>query len=349
MYHRLGGAALSRGPMQLGARVTLLDGGTGEELLTKRGVVDDRKTWSAVAVSNSQYHQSLYDVHMDFLRAGSEYLTCNNFGITPGVGFSRERMRTLTRLSGEICTRARDDYERMTGGLVRRKVLGSLPPLVESYRADRVMEYEKGVEVYRECIIDVLDDLVDGWIAETLSGSKECIMALDALDEGAKPGEHLSGQDTRDVFVSMTVKKDGFVRSGEKAGEAIGRIIDHIYKNNGTRCHLIGILFNCSRPEDISLALDNVLATDHVVKALDTHHISLGAYPNRLTEIPDDWALDDYAEPQETRKDLSPDAFVAFCKDWVVNKHVQILGGCCGIGPEYIERLCKEDLHIPQR
>ena len=42
--------------------VLLLDGGTGEELL-RRGMPDDRTTWSALAVSDPHYHTLLKDVH----------------------------------------------------------------------------------------------------------------------------------------------------------------------------------------------------------------------------------------------------------------------------------------------
>lgn len=321
-------------------RRILLDGGTGEELM-KRGLIDDRKTWSAVAVSNSAYHELLYKVHFDFLQAGSDYVTCNNFGITPGVGFDEEHMKQLTRKSGEICRRARDDFERIAH-VKGRKVLGSLPPLVESYRADLVMEHDAGVHVYKDCIIDVLDDMVDGWIAETLSGSKECTMALDALGEYYAYKQR-GADEVKDVFVSMTVKKNGVIRSGEEAGEAVGCILDHVWGHPVSKnLRVMGILFNCSRPEDISLALDNVLMTPHVVDALERYQVLLGAYPNRLTEIPDGWALGEYPEPQESRGDLSPEAYVDICKDWVMNKRVQILGGCCGIGPEYIERLHRE-------
>jgi len=42
--------------------IFLLDGGTGEELF-RRGMPDDRKTWSAKAVVEPKYHKVLKDVH----------------------------------------------------------------------------------------------------------------------------------------------------------------------------------------------------------------------------------------------------------------------------------------------
>ena len=72
----------------------------------------------------------------------------------------------------------------------------------------------------------------------------------------------------------------------------------------------------------------------------DAHSVKLGAYPNRLTEIPDDWALASSTEPQETRKDFDEAAFVAWAVD-VMERHprVQYVGGCCGIRPSFIRAL----------
>lgn len=40
------------------------------------------------------------------------------------------------------------------------------------------------------------------------------------------------------------------------------------------------------------------------------------------------------------RKDLDPDAYLAWAKKWT-EQGATIIGGCCGIGVEYIETLAK--------
>jgi S-methylmethionine-dependent homocysteine/selenocysteine methylase len=305
--------------------VLLLDGGTGEELFA-RGVEDDRVIWTAVAVKKAQYHNILRDVHRDFLRAGCDFVTCNNFGITPGVGFEEDEMKALTRKSGEI---AREAAHQQSG-----RVLGSLPPLVESYRADKVMDHHEGVRIYKDCIIAVLNELVDGWLAETLSSAEEVIMALDALHEFYA---HKDDQNSmiKPVYVSMTVKRGGMVRSGESASDSVMKILKHC-DAIGESVSLQGIMFNCSMPEDISMALDDV---DAIRDELALRGVLLGAYPNRLTEIADDWELKESSEPQAMRTDLSVETFVETCLNWVEGKNVSILGGCCGICPLYMAAL----------
>ena len=83
----------------------LLDGGTGEELFL-RGVKDDRKIWSATAILNEQYHTIVEDVHRSFINAGSQAITTNSYGITPGVGFTDgHEVKRLVGISGEIARR----------------------------------------------------------------------------------------------------------------------------------------------------------------------------------------------------------------------------------------------------
>lgn len=324
--------------------VLLLDGGTGEELFTRWNVPDDRTIWSAIAVKEERYHEALKQVHLSFLKAGCAYVTCNNFGITPGVGFSEESMKELNRVAGRIARDAVSTFSSSsfsisssvssvssssssTAILGRRQVLGSLPPLVESYRPDKVMEHEQGRRVYRECIVDVMDEYVDGWLAETLSSSDEVIMALHAIHDYYQDG--CSGP----VYVSMCVKRGGLVRSGETASEASTKILE---KAREWGIQLSGILFNCSRPEDITRALMDMAS---IQTMMTTMGVALGAYPNRLTEISDTWELATHPEPQAMRNDLDEEEFVRLCMQWVSQHGVGILGGCCGIGPSYLERL----------
>ncbi len=323
--------------------LVLLDGGVGEELLAHRGVPDDRMTWSAKAVSDPAYHETLRAVHVDFLAAGSTFTTVNNFGVTPGVfGTDHELIRKLTRLAGEIARKA-----VATSPHGSSRVLASLPPLVESYRPDLAMrDHALAVKYYRSLVIEPLDDLVDGWIAETLSSSAEVVDAMDAVSEhvlrrDATPS--LRGR--RDLFVSMCVKDGGLVRSGETATEAVRRVVEHWVAtgHDTTRdasVRLVAVLFNCSTPKAISMALDELAGDEQLLALLDAHSVKLGAYPNRLTEIPDDWALASSTEPQETRKDFDEAAFVAWAVD-VMERHprVQYVGGCCGIRPSFIRAL----------
>ncbi|KAF1792296.1 Homocysteine-binding domain [Phytophthora cactorum] len=262
--------------------VTLLDGGTGEELFA-RGLPDDRRIWSATALVHEQHHKLLREVHTSFLHANADYITCNNYGVTPGVGFSDDEIDN-----------PHDETEA--------KVCGSLPPLLESYRADKVPGHKEGVRLYA-MIARTLKPFVDCYLAETLSSIQEAKMALLGVNKLGVERVMALGAD--ELFC-------GHVWGGVQA-----------------------ILFNCSQPEAICKALGELHNDDNIHASLRSRGVRLGAYANRLTVIPDDWALAESSEPQAMRTDLAVERYRDFVSQWV-ELGAEIVGGCCGIGPEYI-------------
>lgn len=303
-------------------RVELLDGGTGEELF-RRGLPDDRKIWSAAALVHPHHHALLTDVHASFLHAGADYITCNNYGVTPGVGFSEQDMVKYADLAGRLANAARDQVAAETNDTTNKQICGSLPPLLESYRADRVTEFNEGVHLY-SVLGSALSPHVDMFLAETLASIAEAKMALIGVQDYQKP-----------VMVSFTLNSQGCVRSGECVEEAINELLRFTTFHAPT-VKLRAILFNCSQPEAITTALRDLHKSDETLTNLRTHGVRLGAYANRLTIIPDDWALAESSEPQAMRTDLEVSVYCRFMTQWVSELGVEIVGGCCGIGPEYI-------------
>lgn len=295
--------------------VKLLDGGTGEELF-RLGMEDDRKIWSARALVDDANHELLINVHMSFLAAGSDFITCNNYGVTPGVGFSDEEIKSLTSVAGELVVEA-----RRRSGKTEAKICGSLPPLLESYRADRVVAFGEGVRLYK-LIGAALAPFVDLFLAETLSSIAEAKMALNGVREFQRP-----------AMVSFTLNNQGSIRSGETVCDAIEALLNS--SNNG---ELFGILFNCSQPEAITLALGEIHQSEMAKSRLAQRSIQLGAYANRLTVISDDWTLAESTEPQAMRIDLDPEQYNRFVLQWI-DLGATLIGGCCGIGPEYIANI----------
>jgi S-methylmethionine-dependent homocysteine/selenocysteine methylase len=299
--------------------VELLDGGTGEELF-RRGMPDDRKIWSAAALVRSEYHDLLAHVHAAYLRAGADYITCNNYGVTPGVGFTEQEIVQYCALAGQLAQRARGDANKPEA-----KVCGSLPPLLESYRADRIPAFDDGVRLY-SVIGGALNPHVDAYLAETLSTLDEAKMALTGVQDYRKP-----------VMVSFTLNTAGRLRSGQCVVDVVQELL-HFRTFHTPSVALHAVLFNCSTPESISKALRELKDDEVTGAALNGHDVRLGAYANRLTVIPDDWALSESSAPQAMREELKVGRYVEFVQEWIACG-ATLIGGCCGIGPEYIERL----------
>lgn len=306
--------------------VELLDGGCGEELF-KRGVPDDRQIWSATAVKNPHYHGILKQIHRDFISSGSAKITACNFSITPGVGFSAQDVRILTALAGRLAKEARDS---MPDAAQHVEVLGSLPPLLESYRADKIMTRSAGVEWY-SIIASALSDSVDALIAETLSSREEMFQATFAAFRTTN----------LPLYASWTLGGDGKLRSGESVSSSITDLLNFIEDEckEDPRQRLRGVLFNCCEPESISKALQELQDNADLLSVLREKGIKLGAYANALAPVSEGWELATSDAPQPMRDDLNPRQYGNFVLQWVKEFGLELVGGCCGIGPDHIAAL----------
>ena len=67
-----------------------------------------------------------------------------------------------------------------------------------------------------------------------------------------------------------------------------------------------------------------------------------GAYANRLTAVDPNWSMAESEEPQATRTDLSIGRYSdEFVSSWVSAFGARVVGGCCGITPDYISYIDK--------
>jgi S-methylmethionine-dependent homocysteine/selenocysteine methylase len=100
---------------------------------------------------------------------------------------------------------------------------------------------------------------------------------------------------------------------------------------------VLAVLFNCSEPEAITVALQKIHADQAVRDRLQTEGTVLGAYANRLTPVRPDWTLAESDGPQTLRTDLDPARYCQeFASKCVRELGVKVVGGCCGITPEHV-------------
>lgn len=85
------------------------------------------------------------------------------------------------------------------------------------------------------------------------------------------------------------------------------------------------------------MALRKIRADGDLTSTLEASGVLLGVYANRLTDINPGWALAESEEPQPFRKDLDEKSYWSFIHLWIEDFGVKIVGGCCGIGPQYIK------------
>ena len=198
----------------------LLDGGTGRELF-RRGVPDDRKMWSARAVVDTRYHDTLIDVHQSFLKAGAMCITTNSYTMIPSAGFTRDEIARHCATAGRLARQAvTSSSSSSSSSTPPAFVLGSLGPLVESYRPDLIMKHEQGVPYYVD-MINAMAPTVDAFVAETMSCVEEAMQPVQALAQSSK---------NKSLWIAFTLNSKGKLRSEQPLVEAIPRILDYAFQ-----------------------------------------------------------------------------------------------------------------------
>ncbi len=292
------------------APITLLDGGMGREL-HRMGAPFRQPEWSALALFEGP--DFVRRAHTSYIDAGAEVITTNSYAIVPfHIGAERfaARGQELADLAGRLARQAVAE----SGKKVR--VAGSLPPLFGSYRPDLFKPTE--AQALLKPLIAGLKPHVDLWLAETQS----------AIAEAREVAKALKG-DQRPLWLSFTLHDDHpdptqpKLRSGESVAEAA---------RFAAEVGAASLLFNCSQPEVMGSAIDVARAE---LKKLGAD-IKVGCYANAFPPQTEDAEAN--GTLSDIRADLNPKGYLSFARDWQ-KRGADIIGGCCGIGPEHIVAL----------
>ncbi len=285
-------------------KITILDGGMGQELVRRVGKATP--LWAMQALLDAP--DLVRAVHDDFFAAGAEVATTNTYAVLPdrlaAFGLS-ERLGELIETSCRLAAQARDAAGH---GLVA----GSLGPLGFSYQPDNAPPPETAAEIYAD-VARHHAPVVDVLILETMSSVDQA--------RGALMGAGLAG---KPIWLALSVNdSDGTKLRSDEALADIEPLISEFAPER--------VLLNCSRPEAVSEGLP-------ILAKLHPH---VGAYANGFTQIADDFnKIGATTDLLSTRRDLGPAAYAAFAQDWVA-AGARTVGGCCEVGPAHIDVLAK--------
>jgi S-methylmethionine-dependent homocysteine/selenocysteine methylase len=314
-------------------RIDIIAGGVTDELFRK-GLVNDRNMLSASALVHPQNHGLVVQAQEDFLNAGATLLVTSNYSVTPGLGFTTEEIREYTRLAGRLAKEALD--RSSTESAV--KICGSLPPLMPSYRTDRTIERQRGLDTYL-LIGEALWPFADVYLAESMSSLAEAKLAYEAVENLQKP-----------VMISFALNSTGQLRSGESVQGSIKKLLAFCEEraqeqaasssgsSSGGTSMLQGILFNCSQPEDIAKVLRHIYENKGLFGELKDKRIKLGGYGDRISSISTAGVLEEKLGSGAMHSVLDMEIFASFVMRWLEDG-AEIVGGCCGVPPSYLERI----------
>lgn len=287
-------------------RLTVLDGGLGQELL-RHADGEPTPLWSAQVMIDQP--ELVRQVHLDYLRVGVDVITINAYCTTrcrlgpAGLDDDFERLQTL---ACEIAVDARSESGR--GDAL---IAGCLSPYGWSYRPELAPPFDELRHLYAE-VAALQAPHVDLLICETMGSIDETRAAVAGASATGKP-----------VWVSWSLLDDDTarLRSGEPLAAAIEACRD---------LDVAAFLLNCSVPEAITAAIPTLVDAGAPV----------GAYANGFSHIVDEYQPGSIATELGGRHDLDPDTYADIVAGWVA-AGATIVGGCCEIGPGHIAELTR--------
>ena len=282
--------------------LTILDGGMGGELI-RRGWPSGG-LWSAKALLENP--EVVRAVHQDYVSAGAQVIITNSYSTVPSY-LAKEDMQSRYVELTEIASRLAREVADAAPAEVR--VAGCLPPLSESYRPDLVPGDDESRPIYSE-IIKALSADVDLYLCETMSSVREAVNAASSVRE-TDPDKPLW------VALTLADEPGGGLRSGENMGQVVSALEPY---------DVDAFLFNCTDPTSISVALEELVPLTNK---------PTGAYPNRF-HVPPGWTLDNEIAVEPT--EMTVEDYLGFVDTWR-RSGATIIGGCCGVGPEFIAAL----------
>ncbi|MFD0819245.1 methionine synthase [Micromonospora zhanjiangensis] len=311
--HRSADAALRE---LLDSKVVVLDGAWGTMLqgagLTPadyRGdlIVDHpRDVTGDPDLLNLTRPDLVLDVHRRYLAAGADITTTNTFTAT-GIGQADYGLESLVHRmnvrGAQLARQAADEVggRFVAGSVGPLNVTLSLSPRVDD-PAYRAVTYEQVHAAYAEQITGLVEGGVDLLLIETIFDTLNAKAAIAAAREVAPQ---------LPLWISVTiVDRSGRTLSGQTV-EAFWRSVEH------AEPLVVGV--NCS--------LGATEMRPHVEDLARSAGTYVAAHPN--AGLPN--AFGGYDEP--------PEQIAALLAEFTEAGLVNIVGGCCGTGPEHIERI----------
>ena len=285
-------------------KITLLDGGLGQELI-KRSSAPPHPLWSTKVMLDEP--QLVSDIHRDFCDAGARVICLNTYAI------SRHRLKTFApqhsvkELLDAAAETARYGISQSTAAKSVSTV-ASLPPLNASYDHTVAPDFDSAYEQYSE-LVALQKNSVDGFLLETMSNIAEATAGAKAIRDAGVIGA---------VAFTLSDNDSQKLRSGELLEDAIAAVKPYSPD---------AIMLNCCTPEVVTEGLKTALSSG----------VRCGAYANGFSSV-EALVPGSTVDRLSTRKDLGPEDYLRFVKTWL-EMGVEIIGGCCEIGPDHIKAI----------
>jgi S-methylmethionine-dependent homocysteine/selenocysteine methylase len=290
-----------------GGEVVVLDGATGTEL-ERRGAPMDAAAWDAAALET--HPDMVREVHEDYIRAGADVITTNTFATARHVLEPAGMGEQFRELNIRAVTLAKQARENAADGPL--SIAGSISTMSAWDDDSHGPRAEQARANYREQAEILAESGVDVIALEMMRDLEQTTYAVEAAVATRLP-----------VWVGFSCKTtdEGTVVLWD-GDHTLAEALEQIPSLGAS---LVSIMHTLT--EDAPPALREVTSR---------WSGPVGAYPHSGEFIMPNWHFIDM---------ISPEDFATQAQGWL-EMGVQLIGGCCGIGPDHI-RLLKE--RLPKR
>jgi S-methylmethionine-dependent homocysteine/selenocysteine methylase len=286
--------------------VVVIDGATGTEL-EARGVPMDDAAWCGVA--NLEHADAVREVHADYIRAGARVVIANTFSTDrmrlgdAGIG---DRVEEVNRNAVAAALEAREatgaSDVAVAGSLSRAAAFTIDGASRQVGRAELLEVYSEQAGIFAEAGVDLI-------ALEMITGVGHGEPALEAARSTGLP-----------VWLGLSAERaaDGRLAVWQGPDVDFDDVVEALVSPE-----LGAVLVMHTDVADVDEALESVFR--HWDGAV-------GVYPHVGRFAPPSWRFD---------QGFTPGELVAHTRRWV-ERGARIVGGCCGLGPQYIRALSAE-------
>ncbi len=290
----------------------LLDGGLSNEL-ERQGCNLNQKLWSAKMLES--HPETIILAHLSYLESGAQCIITSSYQATlPGfmaLGYDQRSASELILKSVQLAVEARDRYMSSNAHASKPLIAASIGPYGaflangSEYTGDYHLSHQELKDFHEPRIHLLAHSQADILACETIPSFLECKVLSEILEEVSTP-----------AWVSFSCKDGKHISDGTPIAECAAVFAHH------PTVFAIGV--NCTSPEFIS----------ELIPSIRTQ-----AGSKKIVVYPNSGAV--YHAESKTWSGL---ADVSSCelmaKEWM-DLGADVIGGCCGIGPEQIKAMSK--------
>ena len=290
--------------------IVILDGGTGGEL-ERIGAPMDGALWCGrCSVENPDL---VMKVHDNYVSAGADVITANTYATPPTAMKEANLSDEIEEWNKAGVRLAREVADNSAKNVA---VAGSVSTY-GSWRKLGVPELRPGFELQTKILADEGVDLI---ILETLASEPEIVEA--AIESSAAVN--------LPIWLSISCAID------QSSNELMHGVQESINEKSDASLFkkFSEMVIESSQIHEgpILVMHSDLKITEQAVNEIsEGHNGVVGAYPNAGYWIKPHWQFVD---------EISPDFYLSEAKSWV-SSGAQIIGGCCGVGPEHITAIAK--------